>query len=65
MMETISGVYVLGPLAVALSFLVLYIIIRAAVKHGATSALREHELWMRDGSLEQTMTRRARDAERD
>lgn len=32
--------------------LVLYLIVRFAVQHGMTSALRAHEAWMHDGSRE-------------
>jgi hypothetical protein len=46
-----------------LSLALLYVLIRVGVKHGARSALREHEVWMRDGSLEAALTAREGRAE--
>jgi hypothetical protein len=31
---------------------VAYVLVRFGVQHGTRAALREHEMWMRDGSLE-------------
>lgn len=31
---------------------VAYVLVRFGVHHGTRAALREHEMWMRDGSLE-------------
>lgn len=55
-MEEFILAYVIVTLV---SLAILYGIIRAGVKHGTTSALREHEIWMRDGSLQQTLDRHA------
>lgn len=55
-MEALIGIYVL---AAALSLLLLYAIIRGAVRHGTTDALRSHEMWMRDGSLEDAIDKHA------
>lgn len=53
-MEALIGIYVL---VAALSLLLLYAIIRGAVRHGTTDALRSHEMWMRDGSLEAALAK--------
>lgn len=39
-------------ISLAVSLAVLYVIIRVGVKHGTSDALRAHEMWTRDGSLE-------------
>jgi hypothetical protein len=41
--------YVVGTVV---SLAILYVLIRLGVRHGTTSALRGHELWMRDGGLQ-------------
>lgn len=41
------------------ALLVSYFVIRLAVKHGTGSALRAHEVWMRDGGLERALDARA------
>lgn len=42
-------------LVTLVSLAILAFIIRFAVKSGVTAALRAHEAWMRDGSLERSL----------
>ena len=34
---------------------VLYLLIRIGVHHGTRAAVREHEMWMRDGSIDRAI----------
>lgn len=47
--DVLVMIYLLGSL---IGLAILYAIIRVAVQAGVGAALRRHELWMRDGSLE-------------
>ncbi|WP_433721136.1 hypothetical protein [Microbacterium laevaniformans] len=51
-MEQFLIVYIIITLA---SLAVTYVLIRFGVQHGTRAALREHEMWMRDGSLERAI----------
>lgn len=52
LMEQLLVVYLVVTLA---SLAVTYLLIRFGVQHGTRAALREHEMWMRDGSLERAI----------
>lgn len=69
---TPGTVVVLWALAAGAGLLLLYVVVRLAVLRGTTAALRRHEAWMRDGSLEaaldkhaQRLARRAQQHEED
>lgn len=48
--------FIIAYVVVTLVALALaYVLIRFGVQHGTRAALREHEMWMRDGSLEKAM----------
>lgn len=51
-MDTFIVVYLVSTV-VALG--ILYLLIRLGAQHGTRAALREHEMWMRDGSLERAI----------
>lgn len=51
MEQFILAYVVVTVVALALS----YVLIRLGVHHGTRAALREHEMWTRDGSLEKAM----------
>lgn len=51
-MEQFLIVYIIITLA---SLAVTYLLIRFGVQHGTRAALREHEMWMRDGSLDRAI----------
>ncbi|RKS84843.1 hypothetical protein DEU37_2900 [Microbacterium sp. AG790] len=51
-MEQFLIVYIIITLA---SLAVTYVLIRFGVQHGTRAALREHEMWMRDGSLDRAI----------
>ena len=42
-------------LVTAISLATVYFLVRFGVKHGTRAALREHEMWTRDGSLQAAM----------
>ena len=51
-MDQFIGVYLVSTV-VAIG--ILYLLIRFGVQHGTRAALREHEMWMRDGSLDRAI----------
>lgn len=51
-MDAFMVVYLVGT---AVSLALAYVLIRVGVKHGTRAALREHEMWMRDGSLDRAI----------
>lgn len=54
-----SGVALLYVVGIIVGFVLLYVIIRFAAQQGVTAALRRHEAWMRDGSLDAYLDRHA------
>lgn len=51
-MESLIVVYIVVSVV---SLAVLYLLIRAGARHGVREALRDHEMWKRDGSLERAI----------
>ena len=60
-----ASVLAISVVAAVIGVVVLYFVIRFAVQYGVTAALENHEVWMRDGSLEQRLERHVRENQRD
>lgn len=59
-METWDGTALVSILFGGLiSAVILYVIVRYGVQHGTTTAMRRHELWMRDGSFQTALDEHA------
>ncbi len=57
---TLDGLVIGYLLVTAAALLLSYVIVRLAVKHGTATALRDHELWLRDGSVERELDEHVR-----